>query len=251
MQTTSIAAHWTTIMLCLGGLAFALQEESVGGCGCMPRAPESTGPPRAKLAIPGGGMVNSFAPQQRQAAPRPTIPPVAFPSCFAECPPGANGPSCAIGTPPSGPVASGLSLLASTLATQPQIRIEPPAFLRSFQMAMDPCKRGATLIDGGRLTNSGLACTIRAPYPPLSLTLRVDLPATLEGALEKRGNITAMRVLSPGAELHFLQRNSAAAAPHQMEARFGGPALMVETDGRVAFVRTRGGCVGAVMPQLR
>lgn len=246
MQTSSIATHWTTIMLCLGGLAYALQEG--GGCGCMPRAADPTGPPKAKLAIPNVvGVANSFAPPQRQAAPSPAVPPVAFPSCFAECPPGANGPSCAIGAPPSGPVASGLSLLASTLATQPRIRIEPPAFLRSFQMAMDPCKRGATLIEAGRLTNSGLACSIRAPYPPLSLTLRVDLPATLEGALEKRGNVTAMRVLSPGAELHFLQPNHAA-APHAMEARFGGPALMVETDGRVAFVRTRGGCVGAVMP---
>jgi hypothetical protein len=245
---STLLTHWPTAILCLSGVAFSFQEG--GGCGCMPRAQTPTGPSKA-MATPAWGQVRSFLPAQAQA-PNTRQLPLAREltrSCFADCPAGAAaGPNCLIGQAPAGPVASGLSLLASTLASQTQIRIDPPGFLRSFQMAMDPCRRGPTVLERNRLVNSGLACTITAPYAPLQMMVQAELPAAFEASVEKQGNVTMLRIGGEGAGLRFMKQGQPT-VPHPADARFGGRALAVETDGRMAFARTQGGgCIGAVLP---
>ncbi len=168
-------------------------------------------------------------------------------SCFSECPPGAQGPNCVMGAIPSA-AAAGLARFASNLAAQRTFRFEPWPLMQAFQLAGDPCQRGATILEGGRIRNSGEHCVVTVPAPAMRLQLQFEVPESLDAIVTRRGDLVGLRAASAGSGGSVRLFQTGSSAPHALDSRMGGRVLELESNGSFVFLRTRGGCLGAPLP---
>jgi len=130
------------------------------------------------------------------------------------------------------------------------VRIEPGSLSTAFRIAPGTAQRGAIVVQNERLTNTGSPMVLEARASALGANARIELPANVEAAIERRGGIAVFR-LPPTANQVSVRFVSTSPAASPVDATAAGRVLAVETDGRQIFLQTATACVATTVAAAR
>ncbi len=235
---------------------------------CGGKAICTTDPAQAKqlgcgnLSSNNGSRLNFFAsvdepPRMSRAALRVLAPdPVApstpqtvstqdsFDSCLNHCPAGKVTADC-LTTHLTSSDAAYLKHLKDKVVSPAASTIDPKELLSMFNVADDPCHRGATVVNGVSVSNSGDDCAINASTQNNKIRININIPAKLQATWGSR-NANDIRLNfegNPRPTVAFIDSKSG--AKHALDSEFGGGIKWLEADGKRLMVRTDApGCVG-------
>jgi hypothetical protein len=134
------------------------------------------------------------------------------------------------------------------LAAATTLKLAPKQLQEMFHIKSDPCGRGALVVSGKSLNNSGKQfCSLDARIQNPRLRLRILIPQELEGSWTNRSH--PMRLSFPSPQhvpvLRFLEADQD--KPQALDAEWGGIVKLAESDGSRIVVRTTRGCVGVTL----
>ncbi|MET0273628.1 MAG: hypothetical protein ABW360_11615 [Phenylobacterium sp.] len=161
--------------------------------------------------------------------------------CRREC---AEGGSCTE-LQPGQQLAQSLGGLRTVVGGKTSGEISQSTLLSLFGQTGDPCRRGDTVIAGGRMSNPGSGCVLRTPINvgANAVQLRIDVPPLLAGGWRSRADGVDIAFDNPTAAPTLSFEGANAQAVESLNALFGGRMTTAGVDGQSARLGTVKGCV--------